>query len=102
MDNFETLVKNLKGLPVEEKDAFIKGKKKQCICNTCPTYTQCSINEKETGFCLVGKSFQCISFEKGCICDECSVYTECGFTHKKFCTQGDEKGQRYAAAWVTA
>jgi len=74
MDTFETLVKKLKDLPVEEKDAFIREKKKQCICNTCPTYTQCSINEKETAFCLVGKSFQCISFEKGCICDDCSVY----------------------------
>ena len=102
MDTFEALILEMKKLPAEERDLMMQEKMTHCICPQCPTYTSCSINEQEKAFCLVGNSFQCISFEKGCICKDCSLYKESGFKHKKFCTQGDEKGQRYAESWVTA
>jgi len=102
MDTYETFLQNFKKSTPEQKEQILKEKKSACICPQCPTYTSCSINEKELGFCLLGQSFQCISFDKGCICNTCPVHKECGFTHKKFCLHGDEKGQRYSETWITA
>lgn len=102
MDTFETLIQELKNSPAAERDQIIQEKKTQCICPKCPTYTSCSIIEQERAFCLIGQSFQCISFDKGCICDTCKIFKDSGFKNKKFCMLGDEKGQRYMESWVTA
>jgi hypothetical protein len=95
LDKFEELVKEIKSLPLEEREKFIEEKKKSCICATCPSYNKCAIVEREKLFCLIGRSFMCISYEEGCLCETCPVAKEYGLKYQYFCTRGDEKGQRY-------
>lgn len=95
MDVFDTKMKEFRKLPKAEQDKITEQKKAICPCPSCPTYTRCSINQEEKLFCMLGKSFMCISFQEGCICPECQVSKDMGLRNKYFCIHGDEKGQRY-------
>lgn len=95
MDIFDKTMKDMKNLSAIEQGKILEEKKAQCICQTCPTYTSCSLNEQEKFFCGIGKSFMCISYEKECICQKCQVKKDLGLTYKYYCSRGDEKGQRY-------
>ncbi len=78
MDKFVSLVKEMKSLPLAEQEKLIEEKKKVCICPTCPSFNKCAIVEREKLFCLLGKSFLCISFEEGCNCPTCPIAKEAG------------------------
>ncbi len=95
MDKFVSLVKEMKNLPLAEQEKLIEEKKEACICPKCPSFNKCAIVEREKLFCLLGRSFLCISYEEGCNCPTCPIAKEAGLEHKYFCTRGDEKGQRY-------
>ncbi|HWQ66001.1 MAG TPA: DUF2769 domain-containing protein [Methanospirillum sp.] len=100
MDNFEKIVKEMKKLPLAEQEKLLEEKKKLCICPSCPSFNKCAIVEREKLFCMIGKSFLCISYEEGCNCPDCPISKEAGLQYKYFCTRGDEKGQRYEnVAW---
>lgn len=95
MDAFETFTKKFKDLPLEEQEKIIEDQKASCICPTCPSYNKCAIVEREKLFCMIGKSFMCISYQEGCKCKECPIHAEYGLENKYYCIHGDEKGQRY-------
>jgi len=69
---------------------------KQCICERCPTYLDCSRHgtKKEKAFCFptIGKS-GCISKEKGCICGACQVHRKMNLANYYFCIKGSEEQQ---------
>jgi hypothetical protein len=95
METYNNFEKELKKLPIEEREKLIEEKKAKCICPTCPSYNKCAIVEREKLFCMIGRSFLCISFEEGCKCDECPIKKEYKLKYNYFCTRSDEKGQRY-------
>ncbi len=95
MDKFMAMAKEMKSLSQADQEKFLEEKKKSCNCPTCPSFNKCSIVEREKLFCLIGKSFLCISFEEGCNCPTCPIAKDAGMEYKYFCTRGDEKGQRY-------
>lgn len=100
MDKFTTMVKEMKSLPLEEQEKLIEEKKQSCICPSCPSYNKCAIVEREKLFCMIGRSFMCISYEEGCNCPTCPIAKDLGLEYKYYCTRGDEKGQRYEnVAW---
>jgi|WetSurMetagenome_2_1015567.scaffolds.fasta_scaffold57870_2 hypothetical protein len=102
MDTFEQMMKEYKGMSQKDMNDSEEKFSGMCICPKCPTYTNCAKDAKERIFCLKGKSFACISFEKGCICPTCPVTAKCGMKYKNFCTKGAEKAQRYEnTVWGT-
>jgi hypothetical protein len=102
MDTFEKMMMDVKGTSSAQLSRDMEKYRSQCICGKCPTYTTCARNAKEMVFCLVGKSFMCISEQKTCICPTCPLTPECGLKHTSFCMKGAEKAQRYEhALWGT-
>jgi hypothetical protein len=102
MDKFEQMMKDVKGTSHAQLDKDMEKYKTMCICVKCPTYNACARNAKEMVFCLVGKSFACISEQKTCNCPTCPLTSECGLKHTSFCMKGAEKAQRYEhAIWGT-
>jgi hypothetical protein len=102
MDKFEQMMKDVKGMSAAEMTKELEKYKNVCICPKCPTHNKCAKNANEILFCLVGKSFMCISEDKGCICPTCPNTPEFGLKNKSFCMKGAEKAQRYEhALWGT-
>jgi hypothetical protein len=95
VDQFEETILSMTGMSSEDRAESDKKFGALCMCPACPTYNRCAGNAQELLFCLMGKSFLCISDEKGCICPTCPVTTEFGFRHLFFCRRGNEKAQRY-------
>ena len=102
MDKFEQMMKDVKGTSPAQLDKDMEKYKGICNCPKCPTHTICAKNAKEQVFCLVGKSFMCISDQKVCICPTCPLTQEFVLKHTSFCIKGAEKAQRYEnALWGT-
>jgi hypothetical protein len=102
MDKFEEMMQTVKKMSPAEMTKEMEKYKDVCICPKCPTHNKCAKNANEILFCLVGKSFMCISEDKGCNCPTCPAKAEFGLKHKSFCMKGAEKAQRYESAlWGT-
>ena len=102
MDKFEKMMKDVRGASQAQLNKDMEKYKPMCNCPICPTHTTCAKNAHELLFCLVGKSFMCISEQKTCICPTCPLTAEFGLKHSSFCTKEAEKAQRYEhALWGT-
>jgi hypothetical protein len=95
MDKFDQTVKSLMAVSLRERTTKIETLKSMCPCPGCPTYNACAKNAKEMLFCLIGKSFHCITQDKGCICPSCPLAKDAGITLDRFCLKGSEFEQRY-------
>ncbi len=60
----------------------------QCICNACPSYTECMTEGKIGVFCSIGDEMRCFEATKGCNCTECSVADEFNFSSTYHCKDG--------------
>lgn len=67
--------------------------KKLCICEPCPSYTECMRAGAELLFCVTGKSADCMFDKKGCICPTCPVKPLLGLKKAYFCIRGPEANQ---------
>jgi hypothetical protein len=68
----KTMERIARKTPQEQAD-LIAHFKTRCPCGGCPTYTGCTSGAREKLFCVVGRSFMCISQDKGCICPTCPI-----------------------------
>jgi hypothetical protein len=91
IQQFITMMNSLTLTP-EEKLQIIGQRQKACICLTCPTYVDCSVEEDDRAFCTIGKS-ACISEEKECLCPTCPVAASLGLKNRFYCTRGSENQQ---------
>jgi hypothetical protein len=98
MDKFDETMRNIKDLSPDDKkkkmDAFLD----KCACPTCPTYTECSKNDQEGIFCLMGNSFRCINEIKGCNCPTCLVENDLTMKDNMYCMRGSEFENRYMSS----
>jgi Protein of unknown function (DUF2769) len=102
MDKFEQMMKDMAKMPKAEMEKAVEAEKAKCTCGSCPTYTNCAKNAKESFFCAAGKSFMCIDKEKECICPTCPVTADLGLKFKSYCLRGSEKALRYESGiWGT-
>jgi hypothetical protein len=67
--------------------------KKLCICDPCPSYTECMRSNGELLFCVTGKSPDCKFDRKGCICPTCPVKPLLGLKRAYYCIKGSEAEQ---------
>ena len=103
MDTFEKTMESIAKKTPQEQADLIADFKAKCPCGGCPTYTVCASKAKEKLFCVVGKSFMCISDDKGCICPTCPIGRDVGLKYQKFCLKGSEMAQRYEnTIWGTS
>ena len=92
-DYFELLLTTL-NLTDEEREMVLERRRKQCICDICPTFRQCAGGEgNERAFCTVGVS-ECIDAEVECLCSTCPLSREMGLRYSFYCTRGSENQQR--------
>jgi len=116
-DYFELMLRTLHLTP-EERELIVEKRKKQCICDMCPTYKACTVKEKakgagsgtgaggapaegesewvlkgESAFCTLGKS-ACIEGEVECLCSTCPLSREMGLNYSYYCTRGSETQQK--------
>jgi hypothetical protein len=68
--------------------------KKLCICEPCPSYTECMRSGPELLFCVTGKSPSCKFDKKGCICPTCPVKPLLALKKAYYCIKGTEKEQQ--------
>jgi hypothetical protein len=67
--------------------------KKLCICEPCPSYTECMRAGSELLFCVIGKSPEGKFDPKDCICPTCPVKPFLGLKKAYYCIQGSGKEQ---------
>lgn len=112
-DYFELMLRTLH-LTAEERELILEKRKKQCICDMCPTYRACVLKQKgteaaagggpaegesewklegECAFCTVGGS-SCIDEEIECLCSTCPLSREMGLRYSFYCTRGSETQQK--------
>lgn len=110
-DYFELMLKTLHLTP-DERGLIIEKRKKQCVCNICPTYRACAVKGEtkisgggpaegesewvlpgESAFCTLGKS-TCIEGEVECLCSTCPLSREMGLKYSFYCTRGSETQQK--------
>ncbi len=72
----------------EEQKKIIEANKKKCICEPCPSYTECMRSGTELLFCVTGKSADCIFEKKGCICPGCPVTKILSLKKAYYCIKG--------------
>jgi hypothetical protein len=68
--------------------------KEKCICEPCPSYTECMRAGNEMLFCVTGKSADCIFEKKGCICPGCPVKPILVLMKDYYCIKGSETEQK--------
>jgi hypothetical protein len=78
----------------DDQKKIIEENKKKCICEPCPSYTECMRVGNELLFCVTGKSADCIFEKKGCICPGCPVKTILGLKKAYYCIKGSETEQK--------
>lgn len=61
-----------------------------CICDRCPTYSDCFSKKGELLFCLVGKT-KCEVDDQGCICLSCPVLIKYKLKNEFYCIEEPEK-----------
>ncbi len=116
-DYFELMLRTLHLTP-EEREIILEKRKKQCICDMCPTYKACALKEEAKGagsktgvgggpaegesewalkgecaFCTLGTS-GCIEEEVECLCSTCPLSREMGLRYSFYCTRGSETQQK--------
>jgi hypothetical protein len=74
----------------EEQKIIIENNSRKCICEPCPSYTECMRAGNERLFCVTGKSADCIFEKKGCICPGCPVKPLLGLKKAYYCIKGSE------------
>lgn len=65
----------------------------KCICNACPSYTECMKTGKMGVFCSIGDEITCFENEQGCRCQECSVSSDYTFSSSYHCKEGSAEIQ---------
>jgi hypothetical protein len=91
-DYFELMVKSIKLTP-DERQLIVLKRRKQCICDICPTYRECTEEGGgENAFCTLGKSM-CITDELECLCSTCPLSREMDLRYAFYCTRGSENQQ---------
>lgn len=60
----------------------------KCICNSCPSYTECMQTGKVGLFCSSGDEIRCFESSEGCNCSECSVSADFDFSSIYHCKDG--------------
>jgi len=88
MDRFDSLVPHIDNAKLSEL-------RQKCICRDCPTYNSCAGDSGELLYCIIGKSFRCITEDFGCVCPSCPLVDEAGLDYLTFCLLGSEAAQRY-------
>lgn len=94
-DYFEMMLRSL-NLTSEEREMVLEKRKKQCICDICPTYRSCKLDKEkhnESAFCTLGAS-ACIDTEVECLCSTCPLSREMGLAYSFYCTRGSETQQK--------
>jgi len=95
MDRFEEFVS---GSRVHGPGGFadeIERLAPECGCPECPTYNDCSEGAGERLYCLIGRSFGCMTENLGCACSRCRLHRELGLRHDEYCLRGPEAAQRF-------
>ncbi len=95
MDRFGEIMQKLAKMPEQERKRLVHAEMAKCICGKCPSYNTCAKNAQEGFYCVLGRSFVCISNDKGCICSQCPVTSDLGLKYHDFCFKGSEKARRY-------
>jgi len=95
MDTFDTRILELGDKSGPEQAIAISSMKKVCTCPRCPTHTTCAKNAQENLFCIMGRSFHCISDNKGCLCPVCPLFLQLGLSADAYCLRGAELSVRY-------
>ncbi|RPI39824.1 MAG: DUF2769 domain-containing protein [Methanoregulaceae archaeon] len=95
MNLFEQSLQKIRGLAPFERSNVMAKYSNTCICPVCPNHNTCALSRHEWFYCMNGKSFLCIDFERTCICKTCPVAKEIGIKQSFFCTRGAETAQRY-------
>ena len=78
----------------DNRQKIIDENKRKCICEPCPSYTECMRAGSELLFCVTGKSPDCIFEKKGCICPACPVRAVLGLKKAYYCIKGAEQEQQ--------
>jgi hypothetical protein len=71
----------------------LERQRKQCICEPCPSYTECMRAASELLFCLTGRSPDCTFEKKGCVCPACPVTAAHHLKHAYYCIKGADREQ---------
>jgi len=95
MDRFETFMTGYRELGHRARADSLADLAPECCCPECPTYNDCTEGACERLYCLVGRSFGCVTEDLGCICPGCAIHRELDLRHKDYCLKGPEAGQRY-------
>jgi hypothetical protein len=102
MTPFIQSLQKIRDLPQSEQSQVLAKYRLMCICPVCPNHNTCAMSKYEWFYCMTGKSFLCIDFERTCICETCPVAKELGISQSFFCTRGAETAQRYEhSVWGT-
>ncbi|OGF26431.1 hypothetical protein A2331_05870 [Candidatus Falkowbacteria bacterium RIFOXYB2_FULL_34_18] len=59
----------------------------RCICESCPSYSECTKGEMQGLFCARAKSL-CGFDKKGCVCGNCPLTEEFRLTGGYYCESG--------------
>lgn len=74
----------------DEQNRFIEELRKECICHTCPTYSNCARESKERLYCILGTS-DCPVHKRKCMCPlDCPVYEKYEFKSSFYCSKDRE------------
>lgn len=73
---------------------IVEDNKKKCICEPCPSYTECMRVGNELLFCVTGKSADCKFEKQGCLCPTCPVTAILGLKKAYYCIKGSEAEQK--------
>ncbi len=81
MDKFEQTMDGIRKKTPKEQADTVADLKSKCPCPGCPTYNTCASKAEEKLFCVLGKSFMCISEDKGFACPQCPIGKEVGLKY---------------------
>ncbi|KAF5065747.1 hypothetical protein DSECCO2_270630 [anaerobic digester metagenome] len=95
MDRFEAFTAANRGQKPAARGAELERLAAQCACPDCPTYNDCSEGAGECLYCLVGRSFGCMTENLGCACAGCTVHRALDLEFTEFCIHGPEAARRY-------
>jgi len=95
MDRFEAFTAGNRGLSFADRSAELERLAARCACPDCPTYNDCSEGAGERLYCLVGRSFGCMTGNLGCACAGCPVHRALDLAFAEYCINGPEASRRY-------
>lgn len=94
MDKFEMAMEKMSEMSEEQLDTLTNMQKwKICICRDCPTFNECTGENKEGLFCFQGKS-SCNFDIVDCQCQRCPAHSNFQMKYNSYCIGGSEKEQR--------